>query len=151
MRNPWSRPLFHITQSLAAIGLFSLFACAAQAALYLQTDLVSNIPGLAIITDPSLVNPWGASHSPTSPFWISDQGTNLATLYAVNGGTVTKAALTVAIPTTASGPQGPTGQVFNSSLAFTGGTTAAHFIFANLDGTISALDNSALATSEVKG
>src|SRR5437762_3431745 len=117
MRKPWSRPLLHITQSLAAIGLFSSLGCTAQAAPYLQTDLVSNIPGLAIITDPSLVNSWGASHSPTSPFWISDQGTNLATRYAVNGGTVTKAALTVAIPTTASGPQGPTGQVFNSSLA----------------------------------
>ncbi len=150
MRNPWSRPLFHITQSLAAIGLFSSLACAAQAASYFQTDLVSDIPGFAVLTDASLINPWGVSHSPTSPFWVSDQGTSLATLYAVNGGTVTKAFLTVAIPTTASGPQGPTGQVFNSSLAFTVGTTAANFIFANLNGTISAWNNSAGTTAQVK-
>ncbi len=149
MRNPWSRPLFHITQSLAAIGLFSSLGCAAQAAPYFQTNLVSDIPNLAVITDPSLINPWGVSHSPTSPFWVSDQGTNLATLYAVNGGTVTKAALTVSIPTTATGPQGPTGQVFNSSSSFTVGTAPANFIFANLNGTISAWNNSAGTTAQV--
>jgi len=50
---------------------------------YTQTNLVSNIPGLAIVTDPELVNPWGFSHSATSPFWVSNQGTGTATLYAV--------------------------------------------------------------------
>jgi uncharacterized protein (TIGR03118 family) len=150
MRKPWSRPLFYITQSLAAIGLFSSLGCSAQAAPYLQTDLVSNIPGLAVLTDPSLVNPWGASHSPTSPFWISDQGTNLATLYNVSGGTVTKLGLAVSIPTTASGPQGPTGQVFNSSASFAVNGTAANFIFANLNGTISAWNNGAGTTAQVQ-
>jgi hypothetical protein len=50
---------------------------------YVQTNLVSDIPGLATILDTSLVNPWGISHSATSPFWVSNQGTNTATLYAV--------------------------------------------------------------------
>ena len=50
---------------------------------FVQTNLVSDIPGLAAITDAELINPWGVSHSPTSPFWISNQGNNTTTLYAV--------------------------------------------------------------------
>jgi uncharacterized protein (TIGR03118 family) len=113
---------------------------------YLQTNLVSDIAGLAIITDPNLRNPWGISHSATSPFWVSDQGASTATLYAVTGSTnVTQQPLVVSIPTTASGPQGPTGQVANSNIDSFG---AARFIFANLNGTISAW-NPSLGTTAV--
>ena len=37
-----------------------------------QTNLVSDILGLAKLTDPDLTNAWGVSFGPTSPFWISD-------------------------------------------------------------------------------
>src|SRR5260370_38270716 len=50
---------------------------------YLQTNLVSDISGLAQITDSNLVNPRGVSVSDTSPFWVSNQQTNTTTLYAV--------------------------------------------------------------------
>ena len=76
----------------------------------MQTNLVSDIPRLATITDPQLVNPWGVSESATNPFWVSDQGTSNATLYSVTGATnVTKVNINppngfVAIPTTATGP-----------------------------------------------
>jgi uncharacterized protein (TIGR03118 family) len=125
---------------------------------FVQTDLVSDLSALnAAITDPALHNPWGSSHSGTSPFWISNQGTQTSTLYNVTGSlnttgsfNVTKAALTVTIPPT--GSAGPTGQVANVNAdgtfasAFmvtadssTGPVTApARFIFANLNGTISA-------------
>jgi uncharacterized protein (TIGR03118 family) len=128
---------------IAASGL----AWPAEAA-FLQTNLVSSIPGLATITDPLMINPWGISRSPTSPFWISDQGTNSSTLYAVTG-TTTVSAVTavnangfVGIPTTAAGPQGPTGQVNNTNTAsfqLTPGTasTSSRFLFADLNGTIS--------------
>ena len=127
----------------------------------LPGHLVSDLPGLATITDPKLVNPWGVSHSATSPFWTSNQGTNSATLYTVTDRTtVTKVNINppagfVAIPTTAAGPQGPTGQVNNSNTSPTGCDVSkgiafpvdnggdggpAHFIFANLNGTISAWD-----------
>jgi uncharacterized protein (TIGR03118 family) len=114
----------------------------AEADAFVQTNLVSNIPGLATLTDPNLINPWGVSHLPTSPFWVSDQVTNVSTLYNVTGSTtITANPLVVTIPTTASGPpQGPTGQVSNtntSSFPVNGGA-AANFIFANLNGTISA-------------
>jgi uncharacterized protein (TIGR03118 family) len=129
---------------------------AGQASAYFQTNLVSDIPGLATITDPELKNSWGVSESATSPFWISNQGTNTSTLYSVTGGTnVSKVNINppsgfVAIPTTASPPQGPTGQVNNPNMsAFPvgngGNGGSAHFIFANLNGTISAWDTGTTA------
>src|SRR5690242_21054715 len=63
------------------IGLQPIWSEKAIAQGYSQTNLVSNIPGLAAFTDPNLVNPWGIALSPASPFWISDNGTGLLTLY----------------------------------------------------------------------
>jgi uncharacterized protein (TIGR03118 family) len=117
----------------ASFGSFG----AANASTYFQTDLVSDIPGLATITDPELMNPWGLSHSPTSPFWTSNQGTNTATLYAVTGSTsVTKTVINP--PSGFVGiPGGPTGQVANTNIAsFLVGGAFAHFIFGNLAGSI---------------
>ncbi len=131
---------FHHVALLAGalISSASTFT-SAIASPYEQTNLVSSVAGLAQLTDPSLKNPWGFSFSAASPFWTSDQGTGVSTLYAVNSaGVVTKNARTVTVPTTASGPQGPTGQVFNNTTGFRVGTAASSFIFANLNGTISA-------------
>src|ERR1700722_9909183 len=47
----------------------------------LQTNLVSDLPGVAQFTDPNLVNPWGISESAGSPFWISDNNAGVSTLY----------------------------------------------------------------------
>src|SRR3954452_19846965 len=115
---------------------------------YIQTNLVSNIRDLATLTEPLLVNPWGISRSPTSPFWTSNQGTSTTTLFAVKGSTnITEVNINppdgfVAIPKTATPAQGPTGQVNNTNTAsfqLTPGTpsTSSRFIFANLNGTIS--------------
>ena len=120
------------------LGVFGLTASMAWAG-YVQMNLVSDMSGFAQITDANLKNPWGISRSPTSPFWASDQGANLATLYSVAAnGTVTKTALNVAMPTTGAGPQGPTGQVNNNTTAFPVNGLTSNFIFANLNGTINA-------------
>ena len=127
---------------------------------FVQTNLVSDISGLAKITDSQLVNPWGVSHSSTSPFWVSNQGKNTTTLYAVTNGTnVSKVNINaptgfVLIPTTAGGPQGPTGQVNNSHASsfpvnHGGDGGFARFIFANLNGTISAWDGGPTAFVQV--
>jgi uncharacterized protein (TIGR03118 family) len=142
----------------AAVGALSLGALRAESDDFVQTNLVSDIAGLATIRDTNLVNPWGSSHSRTSPFWTSNQGTNTATLYSVTDSTtVTKVNINppfgfVAIPTTANGPQGPTGQVNNTntmcfpvSVSSGGDGKFAHFIFANLNGTISAWDTGTTA------
>jgi len=158
MRTLCSRPF---AVASLAIGALTLSALQTQGQDFHQTNLVSNIDGLAKITDPQLVNPWGVSHSLTSPFWTSNQGTNTATLYNVTQGTsVTKVNINpptgfVAIPTTASGgPQGPTGQVNNTNtssfpVANPDDGTSAHFIFANLNGTISAWNSGPMAFCQI--
>ena len=142
---------------LALVGMSAstLVAVPSWASPYFQTNLVSDLPGFAQLTDASLKNPWGMSFSAGSPFWVSDQATNSSTLYRVVNGVVTKVSLTVGIPTTAGGPQGPTGQVNNNTSSFvltssTGVMAPANFIFANLNGTISAWNGGAGTTSVVK-
>ena len=82
--------------------------------------------------DLDLVNGWGIVASPTSPWWVSDNGTNKSTLY--NGNTGAKLGLVVTVP----GP--PTGIVFNGSTDFKvdagTGLLPARFIFATDDGQI---------------
>ncbi|MGH9351572.1 MAG: hypothetical protein ACRD2G_05345 [Terriglobia bacterium] len=103
---------------------------------YVQTNLVSDgfVPAETI--DTNLKNPWGLVQSSTSPFWVSDNGTNVSTLYT---GQAAKLGLTVSIPTLSSPSNGPTGIVFNGGTGFPSpntSTTKSSFIFANLKGTI---------------
>ena len=58
-----------------AFGALCTSAGIANADGFSQTNLVSDMPGLATITDPNLKNPWGVSFANGSPIWISDQGT----------------------------------------------------------------------------
>lgn len=157
MRNLFRGSLMAVS---LALGVLSLGALRADSPDFVQTNLVSDISGLATITDSELINPWGVSHSPTSPFWVSNQGMNTATLYAVTHATnVSKVIINppagfVLIPTTSKGPQGPTGQVNNgNALSFPvkngGDGGPARFIFANLNGTISAWDKGSTAFIQV--
>jgi uncharacterized protein (TIGR03118 family) len=102
---------------------------------FTQTNLVSDVPGMAANTDPNLKNPWGVAFSATSPFWTSDQGTGLATLYNATG---VPNGLVVTIPGSAAPPSGPTGMVFNNvaGSSFLVGASPATFIFDTLNGTI---------------
>jgi uncharacterized protein (TIGR03118 family) len=97
---------------------------------YSQTNLVSDIPGLAAQTDPNLINPWGIAESGTSPFWVSDNGSGRATLYSTTG---TPQSLIVTIPGVGADTGAPTGQVFNGTTNF----NSDLFIFAAEDGNIS--------------
>ena len=138
-----------VASLMGAAGLLAANAAPVSAAtLFNQLNLVSDIPGLAHVTDPNLVNSWGISESTGpkgSPFWISDNGTGLSTLYSVPGSgplsvSIVPLVVTVpgAVPKTTSAP---TGQVFNF-LAGTGafklhnGNPAA-FLFDSEDGAIS--------------
>ncbi len=124
--------------ALAVLPAAPGFAAAKSATPYTQTNLVSDIPGVARITDPNLVNPWGVSEFPKGPLWVSDNGTDVSTLYtgAVGGSPLTPVPLVVKIPGGA-----PTGQVFNGTKGFVvhhgkqSGT--ALFIFASEKGVIS--------------
>ena len=62
---------------------------------YTRVNLVSSAAGVARVTDPQLINPWGMSRSRSSAWWVSDHGTGFSTVY--NGAGV-KQSLIVAIP-----------------------------------------------------
>ena len=133
---------------LVSVACGVVFLCAparSSASAFTQTNLVSNVLGLAANLDPNLVNPWGVSFSPTSPFWVSDQGKGVATLYD-GAGNINS--LVVSIPGSAGGPSGPTGTVFNSSTGFLVNGNAAHFIFDTLNGTIAGWNSGGTAVTE---
>ena len=104
---------------------------------YRQTNLLSDIPGVARNTDPNLVNPWGMAAGPATPIWVSDNGSDVTTLYrgAIGGTPLSAVPLVVGIPTGA-----PTGQVFNDSHNFDVSNGKFHgpplFIFATENGSI---------------
>ncbi len=140
------------TAVLAFLAVVTLAIPASAQGGYQQTDLTTDDQSVltslgyapALNVDPSLINPWGVSFGPTGPFWISDNGTGLTTLYDTTG---VKQGLVVTIPPPAGSPVGttstPTGQVFNGDatqfiVTGPGGSGAAAFIFAGEDGTITA-------------
>jgi uncharacterized protein (TIGR03118 family) len=115
-------------------------------------NLVGSDPSVgAAQIDPNLLNPWGISESPTSPFWISDNGSGLTSIYsATSSGLTTNVIppITIAVPPgQMPGTASPTGQVFNSFQsegAFTlQDGSPATFLFATEDGTISGWNSAA--------
>jgi uncharacterized protein (TIGR03118 family) len=115
----------------------------AAGTVFQQTNLVSDVPGLAAHTDPRLQNPWGVSLSPDGQFRVDDNHTGLSTVYDVNGrrepGTVN-----IPLPPGGSGtsPSAPDGTVLNTTSGFVisedGRSAPATSIFATEDGTIAA-------------
>jgi uncharacterized protein (TIGR03118 family) len=154
---------------LFVAGVLVGTAAPADAAALLQTDLVTddnaNLTRLgfpaAATEDPNLVNPWGVSFSATSPFWVSDNGTGVATLY--NGAGVPQpqaSPLVVTIAPPKSPPPGftnsaPTGQVFsigsaNDFVVSQGANSGRSvFIFATEDGTISGWNPTVNGTNSI--
>jgi uncharacterized protein (TIGR03118 family) len=141
------------------LGLVLLMGPTLAQAQYHLTNLVSNqVESRAASIDPLLANPWGLARSAGSPWWIADNDTGWSTIYNAAG---TIEALKVVIPTAGNGPVEatglngpgtPTGIVANGSKTdFQVSGVASSFIFATLDGTISAWPglNRNLATLKV--
>ena len=154
----------HRPLALTALIGYSLTTLAqAQTGRYVETDLVVNrevgsvptlvdrngVTHIAKFFDANLINPWGVAESGTSPFWISQGGAGVTTLYNSAGA---PQPLVVSIPNPAD-PLGtggiPTGAVFNSLPASQGAfklsgvnnagnlvTAPAIFLFATKGGTI---------------
>jgi uncharacterized protein (TIGR03118 family) len=136
--------------------------------LFDQTNLVTSDQNVvhAQQTNSNLINPWGMSESTGSPLWVSGQGSGFASVYLIHGTTSSGSLLNVQIPNqggaAASGTNGPTGQVstgaagvhtVSTDFQVNGGKAA--FIFANLDGSISAwrfgLPSAAIVVPSVAG
>jgi uncharacterized protein (TIGR03118 family) len=102
--NPgWSK-LFSLALALVlSLGLQTGPAAAVADKEYTVHPLVSNVAGAAPRTDPNLVNAWGLTASPTSPWWVADNGTGVSTIYRADGSIV---------PLVVQVPVHPTGAVF---------------------------------------
>jgi uncharacterized protein (TIGR03118 family) len=92
------------------------------AAGYVATSLASDLNmGPGVFQDPDMQNPWGLTVRGTSPFWIANNGTGLATLYNTSSGAAVKQGLVVTVPGETVGTTAPiTGTVGNLSLSFNG-------------------------------
>jgi uncharacterized protein (TIGR03118 family) len=139
---------------------------------FIETDLVANksrlidsngISHTPAHVDPNLLNAWGLTASSTSPFWVSDNGAGVSTLYDAAGvaRSLVVSIPAPAIPATPLNNKGtPTGVVFNiaaSSGAFPISgfdnhgkpkTAAAQFLFASEDGTILGWNSSVFASGD---
>jgi len=150
-----SRDYFVVCRAagLCAVLLLAFFPqCLSAGTTYVQINLVSDVSGVALNTDPNLKNPWGVSFSSKSPFWVSNQVSDTATLYDGQGNIES---LVVSIPSIGM-PTGPTGQVFNGTTSFNlpDGSPAV-FLFDTLDGQIvgwnKAAGTTALSVATVPG
>ena len=106
---------------LAVAVAVAVPASAAPDNSYTVHPLASNVSGAAAHVDPNLVNGWGLTAGPATPWWVSDNGTNQSTLYKADGSVQ---GLVVQVPVQ------PTGTVFWSF------TARAIFVFATEKGQI---------------
>jgi uncharacterized protein (TIGR03118 family) len=130
--------------ALATMAAGASPAGAVQAG-FRQVNLVSDIPGVAPLTDPDLLNAWGLAatpgtdQAPGSPLWVSDNGSDKTTLFA---GAIPTSVTQVLVVNITSGA--PTGQLFNPDRTgfavhdAAGNSGSALFIFASENGAIDA-------------
>jgi uncharacterized protein (TIGR03118 family) len=135
----WWAGVLAVAVGLAAVAVPVVASAVSSGGQYRQVNLISDIPGVARVTDPNLVNPWGQAASASSPLWVADNGSNVSTVYrgGVSGSIPQVVPLVVSIPEGA-----PTGIVFNPSGDFVvhtdQGSAAANFIFDSESGRVTA-------------
>jgi uncharacterized protein (TIGR03118 family) len=147
--------------TVAAVALLNLQPAGARdngiaTRSYVKTNLVSDIAGMARVTDPHLKNPWGMAASPNtptspgSPLWVSDNHAGASTVYdgAGNPQPSSTNPLVVSIPAPQSAGSdavgAPDGMVFNTFdraasdfvIAKDGASGPSFFLWATEDGTI---------------
>jgi len=108
---------------------------------YIQTNLVSDVPGFAPNTNRKLINPWGFSENPDGQFRVAANGTGRAILLDAQG---EREAADIIIPPPPGSPSKtistPNGVVSNTTsgfaITFNGNTAPATLLFSTEDGTI---------------
>jgi uncharacterized protein (TIGR03118 family) len=122
----------------ASILPMMVFGSAAHATSLGVVNLITDDPigHPAKLTDPDLQNAWGVSFAPPGPFWVSDNGKAVTTLYSVNPVTDVPAKVLALPKVSIPGDGTVTGQTFNPG--FSGGSFNGDlFLFVSEDGTIS--------------
>ncbi len=110
---------------------------------FIQSNLASDVSGVAQLTDSNLHNPWGIAASPNGDFLVANAGSGNITVYSggVNGSPLTPVGSAIPTP---SGLQGePSAIVYNSTNSFNvnvaGYNGPAPYIVAGLDGSLTAI------------
>jgi uncharacterized protein (TIGR03118 family) len=139
----------HVVAVIAVVAALAAGSASAgiQDDVFSLHDLVADSAGAAPAADASLVNAWGLTAGPTTPWWSSNNGTNTSTLY---NGTGAKQALTVSVP------GGPSGTVFNGSatdfvVSQGGKSGSARFLFATESGQILGWSPTVNGTTAITG
>jgi uncharacterized protein (TIGR03118 family) len=145
----FTRKAVALAVAIGALGVLGVSGAGAATGskIFNVTNLVSDGAATAVVTDPALVNGWGLTAGPTTPWWVSDNGTNSSTLY---NGAGTKSATVV---TVAGGPSGTVANTSTTDFAISNGTVtaASKFLFATEGGTILGWAPTVNATTAVTG
>jgi uncharacterized protein (TIGR03118 family) len=139
-RTQLQRALIAAAVCAAAAAVLAGAAPAAEPNVYVQHNLVSDGSMPADHTDSHLVNAWGLTALPGSPWWVADNGTNVSTLYNADG---TPRPLVVSVP------NAPTGAVANTGSSFVVGSGPALFLFATEEGKLLGWNMSVGTTAQV--
>jgi len=108
---------------------------------FVETPLVSNVPGLAPNTDRELINPWGFAETSSGQFRVAANGSGQGILFDAQG---QKSGADITIPPPADSPAGtnstPNGVIINTTsdfvITFNGRSAPATMLFSTEDGTI---------------
>src|SRR5262245_45043728 len=136
------------------LNVESLEARLLLAVTFTQTNLVSDVPGMAPRTDPNLVNPWGIAVGTNSGLWIAENGSGMAETFDGSGQPIPSGSpIAVTIPAPGGGTSAPTGVATNATNGF-GITFGNQFgpskeLFSTEDGTIAGWNSSVDATHAV--
>src|SRR5262245_52560253 len=149
-----ARTVFLLCVACVGLTMSRQSAAASAQPTFTQTNLVSDTPGMAMITDPNLVNPWGMALGLNSGIWISDNGSGKGTTYDGTGQPLPSGSpLVVNIPAPGGGMSSPTGVATNATAGFVlsaGGKSGSSVeIFATEDGTIAGWNSSGDPTQAV--
>jgi len=128
---------FSLPVLLTLVFSFGAASALAQTNSYQQTNLVSDMAGVANNTDPKLLNPWGISFFPGQPFWIADNKSGYSTIYDANGVAQAPSPILIPAPSGDTSPATPTGTVINQTEGFKVNAFPSQFLFDTGDGTIS--------------
>jgi uncharacterized protein (TIGR03118 family) len=136
-----TRRILTVAAMLAvAAAVLAAATPAAESNAYVQHNLVSDGSVPADHTDANLVNAWGLTSLPGSPWWVADNGTDVSTLYTADG---TPRPLVVSVP------NAPTGAVSNTGSSFVVGSGPALFLFSTEEGKLLGWNPSVGTTAQV--
>ena len=136
-----TRRILTVAAMLAvAAAVLAAATPAAEPNAYVQHNLVSAGSMPADHTDSHLVNAWGLTSLPGSPWWVADNGTDVSTLYGADG---TPRSLVVSVPNK------PTGAVSNTGSSFVVGSGPALFLFSTEEGKLLGWNMSVGTTAQV--